>query len=77
MAGSLKSDVAPNPRASCRECGAVAYRPVIARDAAGRLTASGLYQCTGCKLRFKDLNEWRELPGHTPSSNASAADCGI
>ena len=27
MVGSLKSDVAPNPRTSCRECGAVAYRP--------------------------------------------------
>ena len=77
MVGSLKSDVAPNPRASCRECGAVAYRPVIARNAAGRLTASGLYQCTGCKLRFKDLSEWRELPAHTPDINASAADFGI
>jgi hypothetical protein len=77
VAGSLKSDVAPNPRASCRECGAVAYRPVIARDAAGRLTASGLYQCTGCRLRFKHLNEWREVQGHTPKSNASSADCGI
>jgi hypothetical protein len=68
VAGSFKSDIAPNPRCSCRACGAVASRPVIARDAAGRLTASGLYQCTGCKLRFKDLSEWREVQGHTPKS---------
>jgi hypothetical protein len=77
VAGSFKSDVAPNPRASCRECGAVAYRPVIARDATGRLTASGLYQCTGCKLRFRDLNDWRELHGHPPNGNASSADRAI
>lgn len=73
----MKSDAAPNPRASCRECGAVAYRPVIARDAAGRLTASGLYQCTGCQLRFKELKEWREVQSHTQDSNASTANFAV
>ena len=38
----LRSDIAPDPRTRCRACGSTAYRKVIARDAQGRLTASGL-----------------------------------
>jgi hypothetical protein len=59
----LRSDIAPDPRTRCRACGTTAYRKVIARDAEGRLTANGMYQCTGCPLQFKTLNEWRGSPG--------------
>jgi hypothetical protein len=59
----LRSDIAPDPRTRCRACGTTAYRKVIARDAQGRLTANGMYQCTGCPLQFKSLNEWRGTPG--------------
>ena len=61
----LRSNIAPDPRARCRVCGTTAYRKVIARDAAGRLTPNGLYQCTGCPLQFKTLSEWRGVPGRT------------
>jgi len=61
----LRSDIAPDPRTRCRACGTTAYRKVIARDAQGRLTANGMYQCTGCPLQFKTLNEWRGSPGRS------------
>jgi hypothetical protein len=61
----LRSDIAPDPRTRCRACGSTAYRKVIARDAQGRLTANGMYQCCGCPLQFKTLNEWRGLPGRS------------
>jgi hypothetical protein len=58
----LRSDIAPDARSRCAACGSTAYRKVIARDAQGRLTANGMYQCCGCPLQFKALSEWRGQP---------------
>ncbi len=41
-------------------CGATSYRPVIARDAAGAMTRTGLYLCSGCSVVFADPKAWRE-----------------
>ncbi len=41
-------------------CGATSYRPVIARDAAGAMTRTGLYRCSGCSVVFADPRAWRE-----------------
>lgn len=68
MSNLLKRDIAPDPRAHCRVCGAMSYRRMIARDAAGRLTANGLYQCTGCSMTFSDPKAWHTVSGRTPSS---------
>jgi hypothetical protein len=62
----LRSDIAPDPRSRCKECGSTAYRKVIARDAQGRLTPNGMYQCCGCPLQFKSLAEWRGVPARVP-----------
>lgn len=62
MSNLLKPDIAPDPRARCHDCGAMSYRRVIARDAAGRLMPNGLYQCTGCALTFEDPRTWHGLP---------------
>jgi len=40
MSNLLKRDIAPDPRAHCYVCGAMSYRRVIARDAAGHDTTS-------------------------------------
>jgi hypothetical protein len=68
MSNLLKRDIAPDPRAHCRVCGAMSYRRMIARDANGRLTANGLYQCTGCSMTFSDPRAWHMTSGRTPSS---------
>jgi hypothetical protein len=43
----------------CRLCGATSYRRVIARDDAGAMRASALYQCSGCSVVFTDPKAWR------------------
>ncbi len=48
------------PTSRCRMCGATSYRPVIARDAAGAMTRTGLYRCSGCSVVFADPKAWRE-----------------
>src|SRR5512135_1878913 len=48
------------PLSCCRMCGATSYRPVIARDAAGAMTRTGLHQCSGCSVVFADPKAWRE-----------------
>ncbi len=48
------------PTSCCRMCGATSYRPVIARDAAGAMTRTGLYRCSGCSVVFADPRAWRE-----------------
>lgn len=48
------------PTSCCRLCGAASYRPVIARDAAGAMTHTGLYRCSGCSVVFADPKAWRE-----------------
>ncbi len=48
------------PLSCCRMCGATSYRPVIARDATGAMTRTGLYQCSGCSVVFADPKAWRE-----------------
>lgn len=41
-------------------CGATSYRLVIARDASGAMTHTGLYRCCGCSVVFADPKAWRE-----------------
>jgi hypothetical protein len=43
----------------CIQCGSTSYKPIIKRDDQGVMRASGQYQCTGCKLVFATLDEWR------------------
>jgi hypothetical protein len=38
------------------------YKQVIQRDAAGVMSPSGVYQCTGCHLLFRKISEWRHGP---------------
>jgi hypothetical protein len=48
-----------NPTNRCRTCGATSYKPVIKRDGSGKMCSSGHYQCVGCRLVFKSIDEWR------------------
>ena len=48
------------PLNRCRMCGAASYRPVIDRDWAGAMRASGLYRCSGCSVVFADPRAWRD-----------------
>jgi len=43
----------------CHQCGATSYKPVIKRDEQGAMTMSGTYHCTGCRLEFTTIDEWR------------------
>lgn len=61
----------------CRMCGATSYRKVVARDEAGAMKSTGLYQCSGCSVVFADPRAWREgegdggdLEGPSPSAVA-------
>jgi len=72
MSNLLKPDIAPDPRARCGACGAMSYRRMIARDAAGRLTPNGLYQCTGCSMTFSDPKAWHAV-GRSPGSAEPAS----
>lgn len=45
---------------ACRACGATNYRRVIARDGAGDLKPTGLYQCSGCSVVFANPKAWRD-----------------
>ena len=56
------------PINSCHQCGATAYKPVLARDEHGAMRPSGQYQCASCKLLFSTLDEWRH--GLTGSEQA-------
>jgi DNA-directed RNA polymerase subunit RPC12/RpoP len=47
----------------CERCGAASFKPVIGRDEDGAMKPTGEYQCVGCGLKFKDLDEWRRGPG--------------
>ena len=44
---------------ACRMCGASSFRRVVMRDAAGAMTASGLYRCS---VVFADPHDWRGAP---------------
>lgn len=50
------------PPNSCHNCGSTSYRPIIARDEHGVMQPTGRYVCTGCKLEFTDINDWRNGP---------------
>jgi transposase-like protein len=43
----------------CNKCGSTNYKTVIKRDEHGVMRPSGQYQCTGCNMIFKNLDEWR------------------
>jgi hypothetical protein len=49
------------PVNSCHNCGATSYRPVIGR-VGGMMQATGQFQCTGCRMVFTYLDEWRFGP---------------
>jgi hypothetical protein len=51
------------PPNCCRKCGATSYRRVIARDGAGAMRPTGLYQCSHCSVVFTDAKAWREGDG--------------
>lgn len=74
MPSLLKPNIAPDPRSRCRSCGATSYRPVIARDVSGRLTATALYQCAGCSRTFRDLTAWRGDGTRLPARDSPGDD---
>lgn len=43
----------------CHQCGASAYRPLLARDAQGAMRPTGRYRCVRCKLEFAHIDEFR------------------
>jgi hypothetical protein len=49
----------------CHRCSATSYKPVIKRDDRGTMNASGEYQCVGCDLVFRNIDEWRNAPAVT------------
>jgi hypothetical protein len=51
-----------SPVNKCHACGATAYKQVIQRDAAGAMSPSGVYQCSGCRMLFSSIGEWRNGP---------------
>lgn len=59
-------------------CGASSYRPVIDRDPAGAMRATGLFRCCGCSVVFADPRAWREggvqeaLPPSPATASAAA-----
>lgn len=55
---------------TCHQCGATSYKPVIKRDETGAMSPSGLYQCTGCRLVFATVEEWRTGQTRTPVAHA-------
>jgi hypothetical protein len=55
---TVMSQILPLNR--CRMCGASSYRPVLDRDGAGAMRATGLYRCSGCSVVFADPRAWRE-----------------
>jgi hypothetical protein len=62
----------------CHQCGATSYKPVIKRDDQGVMRASGTYQCTGCRLVFETINEWRAGIGvQTVGENDPPRSIGI
>jgi rubredoxin len=59
----------------CRQCGAKSYKPVIERDGLGVMRPSGKYQCTGCKLVFETVGEWRSgVPAVVNALRVSSTD---
>jgi len=65
----IKKSFAVKSINKCHQCGATSYKPVIKRDDQGVMRASGKYQCTGCRLVFETINEWR-----AGSSDQTAGD---
>jgi hypothetical protein len=57
----------------CHQCGATSYQPVIKRDDQGVMRPSGEFRCTGCRLIFKSIDEWRadkQMPAAPKAPNA-------
>jgi hypothetical protein len=53
---------------SCHVCHSTCYRPIITRNAEGRMLPSGRYQCVKCKLEFETVAAWRGEKGATGST---------
>lgn len=51
-----------SPVNKCHACGSATYLQVIQRDAAGAMSPSGVYQCSGCRMLFSSIGEWRNGP---------------
>ena len=58
----------------CHQCGSSSYKHVIKRDQDGVMRPSGQYQCTGCKLVFASLSDWRN--GKVPHKDNDQAQLG-
>ena len=50
----------PTETYRCRQCGATSYGRLTHRDADGAMTYSGTFRCSGCRLTFNSLAEWRK-----------------
>lgn len=60
---------AMSPVNKCYACGAASYLQVIQRDAAGAMSPSGAYQCSGCRILFSSIGEWRHRPEQQQLAN--------
>jgi hypothetical protein len=58
---------------ACRRCGATAYKPLMIRDKAGVMSASGQYQCVHCRLVFNRIEEWRTAAAPAPFPAAASS----
>jgi len=60
------------PINKCHQCGATSYKPVIKRDESGTMKPTEEHQCVGCKLIFKEIDEWRIGPAQQRDQPAQA-----
>jgi len=75
---TINKSVAIKSLNKCQQCGASSYKAVIKRDGQGVMRASGTYQCTGCRLVFATIDEWRTGGGEqTAGKNEQACSKAI
>jgi hypothetical protein len=70
----------PSPVYRCRACGSTSYQRLTHRGPDGRMQYSGVHRCSGCSLRFSQLESWRErrlrprlAAGEGPSGSQAGA----
>jgi hypothetical protein len=59
----------------CRQCGAASYRRLTHRGDDGVMHYSDRFKCSGCRLVFSDLAEWR-IPEERVAPNHTDGDRG-
>ena len=63
------------PKYRCRACGSTSYQRLTHRGPDGVMQYSGIHRCSGCSLRFSQLDAWRERRA-TPRTGGPNASGG-